>query len=152
RRLVGVPGLRKCLGRCARCGRPSPTQGARRRRAANGRPTTGNRGASWSWAAKTGRRTSRRPSATPCARRGTRFTTGAPEPALIFCASPAEFRAWLAENHATATELHVGFYRKGSGKPSMTWQESVDEALCFGWIDSVRRKVDEDGYYNRFTP
>jgi uncharacterized protein YdeI (YjbR/CyaY-like superfamily) len=69
-----------------------------------------------------------------------------------FFATPAEFRAWLEEHHSTAQELWVGFYRKGSGRPSITWPEAVDEALCFGWIDSVRRSVDEFSYANRFTP
>ena len=69
-----------------------------------------------------------------------------------FFATPAEFRAWLEAHHATARELWVGFYKKGSGRPSITWPEAVDEALCFGWIDSVRRSVDDVSYTNRFTP
>ena len=64
----------------------------------------------------------------------------------------AEFRAWLKEHHATQTELWVGLYKKGTGKPSITWSEAVDEALCFGWVDSVRRGVDAESYMNRFTP
>jgi uncharacterized protein YdeI (YjbR/CyaY-like superfamily) len=63
-----------------------------------------------------------------------------------------EFRAWLEQNHETASEIEVVFYKKGSGKPSMTWSESVDEALCFGWIDGVRRGRDEESYSIRFTP
>jgi uncharacterized protein YdeI (YjbR/CyaY-like superfamily) len=63
-----------------------------------------------------------------------------------------EFRAWLEQNHATASEIEVVFYKKGSGKPSMTWSESVDEALSFGWIDGVRRGRDEESYTIRFTP
>jgi uncharacterized protein YdeI (YjbR/CyaY-like superfamily) len=63
-----------------------------------------------------------------------------------------EFRAWLEQNHETATEIEVVFYKKGSGKPSMTWSESVDEALSFGWIDGVRRGRDEESYTIRFTP
>ena len=63
-----------------------------------------------------------------------------------------EFRAWLEENHETATDLEVVFFKKGSGKPSMTWSESVDEALCFGWIDGVRRSRDDESYTIRFTP
>jgi uncharacterized protein YdeI (YjbR/CyaY-like superfamily) len=59
---------------------------------------------------------------------------------------------WLEENHKTETELLVGFYKKDSGKPNMTWSQSVDEALCFGWIDGVRRSIDEDSYCIRFTP
>ena len=66
--------------------------------------------------------------------------------------APAEFRVWLKQHHATADELWVGFYRKGSGMPSITWSEAVDEALCFGWVDSIRRSVDDKRYTNRFTP
>ena len=69
-----------------------------------------------------------------------------------FFATPAELRAWFEANHASAKELLVGFYKRGSGKPSITWPESVDEALCFGWIDGVRRSIDEDAYSIRFTP
>jgi uncharacterized protein YdeI (YjbR/CyaY-like superfamily) len=69
-----------------------------------------------------------------------------------YFSSPAEFRAWLEANHATASELLVGFWKRGTGKPTMTWPESVDEALCFGWIDGVRRRVDEERYTIRFTP
>jgi len=69
-----------------------------------------------------------------------------------FFASPGEFRAWLAGNHANAEELLVGFHKKGSGKPSIDWPQSVDEALCFGWIDGVRRSLGEESYTIRFTP
>jgi uncharacterized protein YdeI (YjbR/CyaY-like superfamily) len=69
-----------------------------------------------------------------------------------FFATPAEFRAWLEANHDSSQELWVGYYKKGAGKPSLTWQESVDEALCFGWIDGVRRRIDDHSYANRFTP
>jgi uncharacterized protein YdeI (YjbR/CyaY-like superfamily) len=69
-----------------------------------------------------------------------------------FFATPAEFRRWLAEHHETARELWVGFHKKGSGKPSITWPESVDEALCVGWIDGVRKSIDSDSYMIRFTP
>jgi uncharacterized protein YdeI (YjbR/CyaY-like superfamily) len=69
-----------------------------------------------------------------------------------FFRSPAEFRRWLARHHARAPELLVGFYKTGCGRPSITWPESVDEALCFGWIDGVRRGVDELRYTIRFTP
>lgn len=69
-----------------------------------------------------------------------------------FFKTAAEFRAWLQKHHQTKPELIVGFYRKDSGKPSITWQESVDEALCFGWIDGIRRKHSEIAYSNRFTP
>lgn len=70
----------------------------------------------------------------------------------MFFATPAMFRAWLEAHHDTEAELLVGFYKKGSGRPSITWPESVDEALCFGWIDGVRRSFAEDAYTVRFTP
>src|SRR3989442_7445313 len=69
-----------------------------------------------------------------------------------FFRSRAEFRRWLQTNGATARELLVGFHKKGSGKPSITWPESVDEALCFGWIDGIRRRIDDVSYSIRFTP
>ena len=69
-----------------------------------------------------------------------------------FFQTPADFATWLEKNHATASELWVGFYKKDSGKPSITWPESVDQALCFGWIDGVRKRVDEISYQIRFTP
>lgn len=69
-----------------------------------------------------------------------------------FFNSPAAFRVWLQENHASRVELLVGYYRRATGKPSMTWSESVDEALCFGWIDGIRRRIDEQRYTIRFTP
>jgi uncharacterized protein YdeI (YjbR/CyaY-like superfamily) len=69
-----------------------------------------------------------------------------------FFAKPAEFRKWLAANHATATELFIGFYKKGSGKKSITYAEALEEALCFGWIDGVRKRLDEESYEQRFTP
>ena len=69
-----------------------------------------------------------------------------------FFATPREFRRWLAAHHASAVELCVGFYKTGSGRPSITWPESVDEALCVGWIDGVRRSIDEASYMIRFTP
>ncbi len=62
------------------------------------------------------------------------------------------FHKWLLKNHATASELWVGYYKIGSGKKNMTWPESVDEALCFGWIDGIRKSIDEHSYMNRFTP
>jgi uncharacterized protein YdeI (YjbR/CyaY-like superfamily) len=70
----------------------------------------------------------------------------------LFFASPADFRNWLRRNHAKAPELLVGYYKKDSGRPSITWPESVDEALCFGWIDGIRRSRDETSYTIRFTP
>ena len=69
-----------------------------------------------------------------------------------FFATPAEFCAWLEEHHQESRELLVGYYKKGSGRPSITWPESVDEALCFGWIDGVRRGIDDVSYSIRFTP
>jgi uncharacterized protein YdeI (YjbR/CyaY-like superfamily) len=69
-----------------------------------------------------------------------------------FFRTPADFRRWLEKNHTTAAELWVGFHKKDSGKPSITWPESVDEALCFGWIDGIRKRVDEISYQIRFSP
>jgi len=76
--------------------------------------------------------------------------TAAPRPR--FFAAPADFRRWLEQNHAKAAELWVGFHKKDTGRPSITWPESVDEALCFGWIDGVRYRIDESSYRIRFTP
>ena len=69
-----------------------------------------------------------------------------------FFPSPEHFRAWLEKHHDTEAELLVGFYKRGTRKPSMTWAQSVDEALCFGWIDGVRRGIDDESYSIRFTP
>src|SRR5262249_4747700 len=69
-----------------------------------------------------------------------------------FFATPDDFRRWLAEHHNDVEELWVGYYKKGTGKPSLTWPESVDQALCFGWIDGVRKSLDSDSYAIRFTP
>ena len=69
-----------------------------------------------------------------------------------FFPDPAGFRNWLEENHATETELLVGLHRKASGRRTMSWAEAVDEALCFGWIDGVRRGLNEASYSIRFTP
>ena len=66
--------------------------------------------------------------------------------------SPAEFRAWLSANAAKEKEVLVGFHKRHTSKPTLTWQESVCEALCFGWIDGVRKSVDADRYTIRFTP
>jgi len=71
---------------------------------------------------------------------------------IRFFRSPTEFRAWLRKHHARATELWVGFRKKHTGEPSLTWPESVDEALCVGWIDGVRKSIDADSYTIRFTP
>ena len=69
-----------------------------------------------------------------------------------FFATPDAWRAWLKANHAAAGELSVGFWKKDSGQASITWPESVDEALCFGWIDGVRHRIDAAAYRIRFTP
>ena len=69
-----------------------------------------------------------------------------------FFATAGRFRAWLEQNHETKAELVVGYYKKTTKKRSMTWAESVEEALCFGWIDGVRRRIDEEAYSIRFTP
>lgn len=70
----------------------------------------------------------------------------------MFFATQEEFRGWLRDNHDKQTELLVGFYKTGSGKPSITWPQSVDQALCYGWIDGVRKSIDADSYSIRFTP
>ena len=70
----------------------------------------------------------------------------------LYFASPAEWREWLSRNHESCPELWVGYYKKGTGRASMTWQESVDQALCFGWIDGIRKSIDESRYVIRFTP
>jgi len=70
----------------------------------------------------------------------------------VFFATPAAWRRWLERHHATAKELWVGFWKRATGKPSITWPESVDEALCFGWIDGLRRSHDADSYVIRFSP
>lgn len=75
-----------------------------------------------------------------------------PPPEVMYFASSAEFRQWLEANHRTAAELWVGYYKKGSGVPSMSWPESQEQALCFGWIDGVRMSIDETRYANRFSP
>jgi uncharacterized protein YdeI (YjbR/CyaY-like superfamily) len=69
-----------------------------------------------------------------------------------FFKTPDDFRQWLNKNYQTATELLVGFYKTGSGKESITWPQSVDQVLCYGWIDGVRRSRDENSYTIRFTP
>src|ERR1051325_5747653 len=69
-----------------------------------------------------------------------------------FFPTPNAFRKWLQKNHLKEKELLVGFYKRGSGKPSITWPESVDQALCFGWIDGVRRRIDDERSSIRFTP
>lgn len=70
----------------------------------------------------------------------------------LFFASPVQWRRWLATHHARKDEVLVGFYKRSSGRPSITWPESVDEALCCGWIDGIRRNLDAESYTIRFTP
>ena len=76
----------------------------------------------------------------------------AKEPLAKFFASPAEWRGWLEKHHVDTQELWVGFYKRASGRPSITWPEGVDGALCFGWIDGVRKSIDATSYKVRFTP
>jgi uncharacterized protein YdeI (YjbR/CyaY-like superfamily) len=66
--------------------------------------------------------------------------------------APRQFQRWLEKHHATSTELLMGFYKVSTGKPSITYQEALDEALCFGWIDGIRKSIDEERYTIRFTP
>jgi uncharacterized protein YdeI (YjbR/CyaY-like superfamily) len=70
----------------------------------------------------------------------------------VFFVNEAGFRKWLQTNHATADEVWVGFYKKHTGKPTVTYKEAVDQALCFGWIDGIRKSIDDESYMNRFTP
>ena len=70
----------------------------------------------------------------------------------VFFETPEELRAWLEENHATASELWVGYYKKGTGRRSLTWSQVVDEALCFGWIDGKVQRIDEHRHRQRLTP
>src|SRR5262245_3794515 len=69
----------------------------------------------------------------------------------VFFESPAAWRKWLAANHSKAEELWVGFHKRATGRPTLTWPESVDEALCFGWIDGLRKRIDAERYKIRFT-
>ncbi|GAA5026185.1 YdeI family protein [Microbacterium fluvii] len=73
-------------------------------------------------------------------------------PAAVFFASAGEFRAWLERNHATATEVWTGFYRVGDPRRGLTWEDAVLEALCFGWIDSTSRRIDDDARAQRWSP
>ena len=70
----------------------------------------------------------------------------------IYFGSPEELRAWLEQHHASEAELLVGYWKKATGKPSLTWSQAVDEALCFGWIDGVLRGIDDKRHIQRFTP
>lgn len=74
------------------------------------------------------------------------------DPNPTFFETPEAFRAWLERHHADADQLVVGYHKKGTGRPSITWPESVDEALCFGWIDGLRRSLGAESYTIRFTP
>ena len=69
-----------------------------------------------------------------------------------FFATPADLAKWFEENAANESDLVIGYWKKGTGRPSITWAESVDEALCVGWIDGIRRRIDDDSYSIRFTP
>lgn len=71
---------------------------------------------------------------------------------VLFFPCQEDFRKWLAENHQEQTEQWLGYYKKATGKASITWPESVDEALCFGWIDGLRKRIDDEAYKIRFTP
>jgi uncharacterized protein YdeI (YjbR/CyaY-like superfamily) len=76
-----------------------------------------------------------------------------PTPSNIqYFKTPAELRTWFAKNHHKLQEQWIGYYKKDSGTPSITWQESVDQALCFGWIDGIRKSIDAKRYTIRFTP
>lgn len=70
----------------------------------------------------------------------------------IFFATRAKWRAWLKKNHASAAEVWIGFYKKHTGKPSVSYDEAVEEAICFGWIDTTVRRIDDESYKQRFTP
>ena len=71
---------------------------------------------------------------------------------IVFFLRPPDLQKWFRRNHATERELWIGFYKKNSGRPSITWPESVDEALCMGWIDGIRKSIDDESYIIRFTP
>ena len=71
---------------------------------------------------------------------------------IVFFKAPAEFRAWLRRHHAEQRILHVGFHKRHTGTPSLTWPQAVEEALCYGWIDGVRHRIDNERYTIRFTP
>ena len=71
---------------------------------------------------------------------------------ITFFPKPSDFKKWLEKNHSSQIELWVGFYKKSTKIPSITWPESVDEALCYGWIDGIRKSIDDESYKIRFTP
>jgi uncharacterized protein YdeI (YjbR/CyaY-like superfamily) len=82
----------------------------------------------------------------------TRRPSGASADQPRFFTTPERFRAWLEQHHADATELWVGFHKRDTGKASITWPQSVDQALCFGWIDGIRKSLGDQSYVIRFTP
>lgn len=71
---------------------------------------------------------------------------------LVFFPTQKHLRKWFEKNHTKEKELFVGYYKVSTGKPTVSWSQSVDEALCFGWIDGIRKSLDEESYCNRFTP
>ena len=81
-----------------------------------------------------------------------RRDAGVSEPKPIFFKSPQEFYDWLEEHHESESEVYVGFFKAHTGKRAMSWSEAVDQALCFGWIDGVMRRIDEERHMQRFTP
>jgi uncharacterized protein YdeI (YjbR/CyaY-like superfamily) len=74
------------------------------------------------------------------------------EPEPIFFSSPQEFYDWLEQNHESEAEVYVGYWKKATGRPSLTWSEAVDQALCFGWIDGRLNRIDGERHMQRFTP
>jgi uncharacterized protein YdeI (YjbR/CyaY-like superfamily) len=80
------------------------------------------------------------------------MTAGSSADTPRFFSTPQAFRAWLAKHHVHSAELWVGFHKRSTGRPSITWDEAVEEALCVGWIDGIRKSVDVDSYAIRFTP
>ena len=81
-----------------------------------------------------------------------RRDAGVSEPKPIFFKSPQEFYDWLQQHHESETEVYVGFHKTHTGKRAMSWSEAVDQALCFGWIDTRTNSIDDDRYMQRFTP
>jgi uncharacterized protein YdeI (YjbR/CyaY-like superfamily) len=74
------------------------------------------------------------------------------EPEPIFFSSPQQFYDWLEQNHESEAEVYVGYWKKATGRPSLTWSEAVDQALCFGWIDGRLNRIDDERHMQRFTP
>jgi uncharacterized protein YdeI (YjbR/CyaY-like superfamily) len=74
------------------------------------------------------------------------------EPEAIFFSSPQEFYDWLEEHHESEAEVYVGYWKKATGRSSLTWSEAVDQALCFGWIDGRVNRIDDERHMQRFTP